>query len=1060
MRPVVIVGMHRSGTSALARCLNLLGVSLGPEDQLTPASPDENPRGFWESQPLKVINEKVLTLFGGAWDAPPDLPKGWENADRLASCRDDAQALLDGLAAAGAWGWKDPRSCMTLPFWRKIVPQQPVGMLIYRHPLEVAASLHKRNQMPFEIGLALWTIYTCSAIDALRDMPCYVTSYDQLLNQPQRVLACISDFLDDNGVTNLLAPKLREIEDFLLKDLRHTHFTTADLATHPAARDCHRRCYERMESLAPVHNLWWVEAPIDLGKRSELMVEVHQYRAHRLAAVVDGQIQQISALVDERRKWLKKIADIAENRNKWKRLARERKPTKPGQLRKREALTADIVICVHNAIEDVRRCLASVVACTNERHRVMIVDDGSEAACAEELLGFVRDYAPADLIRHDVAKGYTASANAGFAASTGDYMVLLNSDTIVTPSWLERLIDCAEQDSRLGMVGPLSNAATWQSIPERFGPNGDWAINDLPPGWTPERMAELVTAVSRRRYPRVPIINGFCLLIKRDLIEQIGAFDVEHFPHGYGEENDYCLRATAAGYHLAVADDVYVYHAKSKSFSHDRRRKLSKAGQASLWEKHGEKVLVEAAAKLRHEPSLAEIRSSVAAELSQLNPVQKPTLRRRSTLNLIFVLPVSGASGGIHSVVQETLGMRRIGINARIAIPRRQRKRYQKNYAGLKAFDEVFVSFETVDDLIRSSAGADIAIATIFHSVWLVDEIIRKNPAVMPAYYVQDYEPMFYQQGSLEWELAYRSYAQIPGALLFAKTDWLCRKLRAEHGVSVQKVAPSIDTDLYFPLLDHRDADGTIQLVAMVRPNTPRRGAERTMRILKQIRQRHPTTVRIDIFGCTPEMIAQYQLIADFEFINHGVLVREQVAKLFQQSDIFVDFSDYQAFGRSALEAMACGCAVMVPREGGAGEFAIDGGNAWIVDTMDEAACLEKLDRLVTSPKIRTAFVRRGLETACRYSIHASVVSEVDMLSDELRRYRTGACLPRKIERAAGLLTRALQAPEIEQAGSLLSRVAKDPAVHYLLDIHEQTARHRQQPVLAEAIRALTAALS
>src|SRR5687767_3249420 len=119
---------------------------------------------------------------------------------------------------------------------------------------------------------------------------------------------------------------------------------------------------------------------------------------------------------------------------------------------------AEVVICVHDALEHVRRCLASVIAYTDRRHRLIIVDDASGPPCRRQLDEFVAVHPATDLLRNDSRLGYTKSANRGLRQSRAPLVVLLNSDTIVTPHWLERLLECAESNAKIGIVGPLSNA--------------------------------------------------------------------------------------------------------------------------------------------------------------------------------------------------------------------------------------------------------------------------------------------------------------------------------------------------------------------------------------------------------------------------------------------------------------------------------------------------------------------------------------------------------------------------------------------------------------------------
>ena len=246
----------------------------------------------------------------------------------------------------------------------------------------------------------------------------------------------------------------------------------------------------------------------------------------------------------------------------------------------------DIVLCVHNAFEDVKECLTSIRLHTKVDYRLLIVDDGSQAETRDFLKSWVQEDSVATLFRNETARGYTKAANIGLRASKGDYIILLNSDTIVTPGWLEKLIECANSQKNIGIVGPLSNCASWQSIPEIFDKNGGWMINNIPEGYSLETLSDIVANVSDKAFPCVNFVNGFCYMIKRAVIDAIGWLDEESFPYGYGEENDFSIRARKAGFKLAIADHAYVYHSKSKSFGHERRQELSKQGSAAFKSKH------------------------------------------------------------------------------------------------------------------------------------------------------------------------------------------------------------------------------------------------------------------------------------------------------------------------------------------------------------------------------------------------------------------------------------------------------------------------------------------
>lgn len=282
--------------------------------------------------------------------------------------------------------------------------------------------------------------------------------------------------------------------------------------------------------------------------------------------------------------------------------------------------SVEIIVCIHNALAHVQRCLDALVVRTDPAHTIFIIDDGSEEECREFVRRFAENHPQFILMRNQTALGYTKTANQGLRAATADLVVLLNSDTIVTPHWLERIVRCAESSSEIGIIGPLSNAAAYQSVPKRFDGNGDFAENPTPPGWNPDQVAEVVAAISIGRFPRVPFVNGFCFAVKRAVIDEIGYFDEENFPDGYGEEDDYCLRASAAGFELAIAHNSYVYHAKSRSYSPERRRQLKRAGSAALLRKHDRRRIRKGLVILDEEPTLAAIRQQLATYLVETSP--------------------------------------------------------------------------------------------------------------------------------------------------------------------------------------------------------------------------------------------------------------------------------------------------------------------------------------------------------------------------------------------------------------------------------------------------------
>lgn len=178
--PVVVLGMHRSGTSFLVRTLNLAGLWLGGDDQLhTIAGRAQigNPKGNYENREGIAINDAILARSGGSWYNPPkQLITNADDAARIvALCNRLANGQPDGYRR---WGWKDPRTVLTLDVWLQALKSNIFIVGSYRHPSAVAKSLAARDGIPLEIGYALWGVYIRHLIHHIRKHPYVLVRFD------------------------------------------------------------------------------------------------------------------------------------------------------------------------------------------------------------------------------------------------------------------------------------------------------------------------------------------------------------------------------------------------------------------------------------------------------------------------------------------------------------------------------------------------------------------------------------------------------------------------------------------------------------------------------------------------------------------------------------------------------------------------------------------------------------------------------------------------------------------------------------------------------------------
>ncbi len=168
----------------------------------------------------------------------------------------------------------------------------------------------------------------------------------------------------------------------------------------------------------------------------------------------------------------------------------------------------DVIICVYDALDEVRRCLSSVISTLKSHHTLIIVDDGSAEDTARFLRCFAQTHHQVRLIRRETAGGYTKAANRGLNISTAEFVILLNSDTRVSKDWWKKLTRAAYTSTNTGIVGPLSNAASWQSVPKIIDENGNFAVNEIPAGLTVEDMDRIAESCSPEFFPRVDLANG------------------------------------------------------------------------------------------------------------------------------------------------------------------------------------------------------------------------------------------------------------------------------------------------------------------------------------------------------------------------------------------------------------------------------------------------------------------------------------------------------------------------------------------------------------------------
>lgn len=231
-----------------------------------------------------------------------------------------------------------------------------------------------------------------------------------------------------------------------------------------------------------------------------------------------------------------------------------------------------IIIPVYRGLAETRHCIESVLRADNSlEHRLTLINDCSPDPELMDYLATLPQDGKVQVLRNEQNLGFVATVNRGMEIDPLADVILLNSDTEVAGDWLDRLHRCAYSAPKIGTVTPFSNNATICSYPEFC------EDNPLPNKWDTAKLDALFRQANAGKSVDIPTAVGFCMYIRRDCLDMVGLFDVEAFGKGYGEENDFCMRARKRGWRHVLCADTFVYHAGGVSFAETQNARKENA---------------------------------------------------------------------------------------------------------------------------------------------------------------------------------------------------------------------------------------------------------------------------------------------------------------------------------------------------------------------------------------------------------------------------------------------------------------------------------------------------
>jgi len=265
--------------------------------------------------------------------------------------------------------------------------------------------------------------------------------------------------------------------------------------------------------------------------------------------------------------------------------------------------------------------------------------------------------------------------------------------------------------------------------------------------------------------------------------------------------------------------------------------------------------------------------------------------------------------------------------------------------------------YKNKNEMINSLPKSNVVVATFWTTAYWVYEYIQRHKDVVPVYFVQDFESLFYTKKKRIQEVL-DSYKLIPNKIV--KSDWLSN-LISQEGFSSEKINIGLNINQFYQRKTEKKA-----ILAMTRPQTPRRGFDTLTKVLEKISTQFPH-VEMHFYGSSQEELDKYEI--PFQYVNHGI-VRDtnQLSEIYSKALVFIDTSDFQGLGRPGLEAMACGTATVLTNSGGINEYAKHNENCLMAKSGDVDDFYQAVVKLIQDDTLRNEFSQKGILTAQKFS--------------------------------------------------------------------------------------------
>lgn len=639
----------------------------------------------------------------------------------------------------------------------------------------------------------------------------------------------------------------------------------------------------------------------------------------------------------------------------------------------------DVIIPVYNAPEWVKLCVYALMINTPKEYlgKVYLIDDKSNANTVDCLNNLKKKYKEhIEIIKNHENLGFVKTSNKGMKLSDSKYVLLLNSDCLISKNTIPKLISHIDANSKIGLISPLANNAANLTL-------------KMYDGFSYTQMDALL----EKKFPKMNFdactIVGNCLMITRKCIDEVGYFD-EAYGMGYGEETDYHFRALSKGFEAKVAIDTYVFHKAEASFGTSEAKNERIARNRDLFFSRWGGQYDIAAKKYDKNDPIKFIEENVTDEDKQI------------VADTLFYLPfITQSAGGCHTVFDMVNHLVINGLSANILY-------------------DIFFDYQevTLFEPILKSDNKDIKIkqivATIWWSTYLAQEIAKeKNVPVIN--YVQGYENYFengrhYNSVGLTHKIA--DYE-------LTISHYLQDKIKKLYGKDSTVISNGVNYDLMY----HKNPRKKAKAITFVLRNNSMKGDYILVDIIRQIDNEF-AGLEINVVYMDKEI--------EIPFVNNnklrkvlGPVSRLQIVELLKNTDIYVDASVNEGFGLIGLEAMTCGAVPIVSNSFGVLEYMRDGENGFVVDEVNNSdKYIEKISMVINDEKIFSKLKKNGNKLCKKFDYDLTVEEYIKYFST--KRSVLNSAQDYTKEELKLIRKRTKKTKEVKPTGLTLARALRD----------------------------------